>query len=78
MNVNIVLDVVSPICPNIILDVVSPRCPARYHGITSDRKLSSEAVAAKKMRRHQERRWKKSQSDMDRLIYQKACTKAKY
>ena len=60
----------------VILDVVVPLRSARHHSIMSDRKLSSEAVAAKKMRRHLERKWKKSQSDADRVIYQKACRKA--
>ena len=48
----------------------------RYHGITSNRKLSSEVVAEKETRRHLESRWKKSQSDADRVIYRKACRKA--
>ena len=60
----------------VILDVVAPLCRARHHDITSDRKLSSEAVAAKKTKRHLERKWKKSQSDVDRVICRKAYSKA--
>ena len=49
----------------VILDTVAPLRRARLHGITPDRKLSSEAVSAKKTRRHLERKWKKSGLEAD-------------
>jgi Reverse transcriptase (RNA-dependent DNA polymerase)/Endonuclease-reverse transcriptase len=60
-----------------ILDQVAPmRSGHRPGGRNGARWLSADAVAAKRMRRRLERRWKRSGYDHDRIEYRAACRRA--
>jgi len=60
-----------------ILDEMAPiRRGSRAGGRMAARWLDPEAVAAKKLRRRLERRWKKFGSEPDRIAYRAACHRA--
>jgi len=60
-----------------ILDELAPvRLGNRPQGRKSARWLSDEAIAAKRLRRRLERRWKSTRAEIDRVAYREACRKA--
>lgn len=60
-----------------ILDELAPvRHGSRPQGRKSARWLSEEAIAAKRLRRRLERRWKSTGAEGDRVAYRKACSEA--
>jgi len=60
-----------------VLDQLAPR-PTRVKrcGKRISRWLSDDVVAAKRLRRKLERRWRRTQLDNDRIAYRKACWSA--